>query len=228
MDKKRIFVVEDEEDILELIRYNLERQGYAVAGAPSGEEGLRAITADPPDAVLLDIMLPGLDGVEICRRLRAEPDTKRLPVVMLTARGEEEDIVKGLNAGADDYITKPFSPRVLAARLKALLRRNARTGGVENEEVRIHDLTIHAGRFEVRVQGRLVTLTPTEFRLLHYLAQRPGWVFTRNQILVAIHGQGYPVTDRSIDVQVAGLRKKLGDAGDYIETLRGVGYRFQE
>jgi two-component system phosphate regulon response regulator PhoB len=173
-------------------------------------------------------MLPGLDGIEVCRQLREQAETKRMPIVMLTARGEEEDIVKGLNAGADDYVTKPFSPKVLVARLKAVLRRNARVGGVESEEVRIHDITIHAGRHEVRVKGVPVTLTPTEFRLLHYLAQRPGWVFTRNQIVVAVHGYGYPVTDRSVDVQVVGLRKKLGEAGEYVETVRGVGYRFQE
>lgn len=228
MDKKRVFVVEDEEDILELVRHHLERQGYDVSSALSGEEGLQAITANPPDAVLLDIMLSGLDGIEVCRQLRGQAETKRMPIVMLTARGEEEDIVKGLNAGADDYVTKPFSPKVLMARLKAVLRRNARTGGAESEEVRIHDIVIHAGRHEVRVKGLAVTLTPTEFRLLHYLAQRPGWVFTRNQILVAVHGYGYPATDRSVDVQVMGLRKKLGEAGDYIETLRGVGYRFLE
>ncbi len=225
---KKIVAVEDEEDILELILYNLEKNGYDARGFISGEDGLRAIRKDPPDLVLLDLMLPGLDGIEVCKKIRENSSTRNLPIIMLTARGEEEDIVKGLQSGADDYVTKPFSPKVLMARIQAVLRRRPSDAMDANEIVRVHDLVIDPRRHEVLLNGESIELTSTEFSLLHYLAQRPGWVFTRDQIVVAIHGYDYPVTDRSIDVQVVGLRKKLGEAGDYIETVRGVGYRFKE
>ena len=237
MIKQSVLVVEDEEDIRELVSYNLLKEGYQVAGVASGEDALAAIASKPPDLVLLDLMLPGLDGLSVCRKLKADPQTDSIPVVLLTAKGEEADIVVGLNMGADDYITKPFSPKVLLARLRAVLRRAGTQPGSSAEEeeaeegaeiVEIRDLMIHPGRHEVFVRGGPVELTATEFKLLHFLAQRPGWVFTRQQILDGVHGDNYAITDRAVDVQVVGLRKKLGAAGSYIETVRGVGYRFKE
>jgi two-component system phosphate regulon response regulator PhoB len=228
MAKERIFVVEDEEDIQELIRYNLEREGYTVRGVTSGEAALAAIKDHPPDLVLLDIMLPGKDGLDICRTLKAEPKTRAIPVIMLTAKGEEADIVTGLELGADDYVTKPFSPRVLVARIRTVLRRLVTPAPDEGDVLRVHDVVIHPGRHEVRVGEESVELTFTEFRILTLLARRPGWVFTRTQIVDRVHGDDYPVTERSVDVQIVSLRKKLGSAGTYIETVRGVGYRFKE
>ncbi len=234
MLKQSVLVVEDDDDIRELVSYNLLKEGYQVAGVASGEDALAAIAAKPPDLILLDLMLPGLDGLSVCRQLKGNPATEPLPVVMLTAKGEEADIVAGLNLGADDYVTKPFSPKVLLARVQAVLRRAAadRAVGEEAEEpaetVEIRELTIHVGRHEVSVEGEPVELTATEFKLLHFLAQRPGWVFTRQQILDGVHGDTYAATDRAVDVQVVGLRRKLGPAGSYIETVRGVGYRFKE
>ncbi|MGQ9688711.1 MAG: response regulator [Desulfobaccales bacterium] len=228
MPKEHILVVEDEEDILELLRYNLTKEGFRVTGATSGEEALRAAKTLLPDLVLLDLMLPGIDGLEICRRLKQDSRTQHLPVVMVTAKGEEADIVTGLELGADDYLTKPFSPRVLLARVRAVLRRRSRAVPGDQEPIGIHGILIHPGRHEVVIAGEVVDLTATEFRLLHLLARRPGWVFTRAQIVQGVHGDDYPVSDRSVDVQVVGLRKKLGPAGHFIETVRGVGYRFKE
>jgi two-component system, OmpR family, alkaline phosphatase synthesis response regulator PhoP len=231
MAQKRILLVEDEKDIAELVRYNLAREGYEVTHAASGEEGLRLARAQPPDLMLLDLMLPGVDGLEVCRALKRHRATETIPIVMLTAKSEESDIVAGLELGADDYITKPFSPKVLVARVRTVLRRRARPAPQASEEtqaLQVHDLAIHPGRHEVRVGKTLVELTSSEFRLLWLLARRPGWVLTRNQIVNAIRGEDYPVTDRSVDVHVVGLRKKLGRAGEYIETVRGVGYRFKE
>lgn len=229
MSKARILVIEDEEDILALIQYNLIKAGYRVECVTSGEEGVAKATALHPDLVILDLMLPGINGFEVCRRLRAEPGTADLPVIMLTAKGEDADIVSGLEIGADDYLTKPFSPQVLKARIQAVLRRRGSAGPeFSGQPVAVHDLVVDPGRGKVLVAGREVELTLTEFRLLYLLAGRPGWVFTRTQIVDAIRGEGYAVTDRAVDVQVVGLRKKLGDAGSYIETVRGVGYRFKE
>ncbi|MFP3866710.1 MAG: response regulator [Desulfobacteraceae bacterium] len=228
MAKEHLLVVEDEEDILELVRYNLSREGFRITGVASGEEGLKAARSTAPDLVLLDLMLPGIDGLEVCRVLKHDVRTQHIPVVILTAKGEEADIVAGLELGADDYITKPFSPRVLVARVRAVLRRRAIEPPGDTSPLTIHGLTIHPGRHEVLVAGLPVELTVTEFRLLHMLARRPGWVFTRTQIINGVHGDDYPVSDRSIDVQIVGLRKKLGAVGNYIETVRGVGYRFKE
>ncbi len=228
MSHEKILVVEDEEEIRELVAYNLVKQGYRVIPAETGEEGLRLVRAETPDLIVLDLMLPGVDGLEVCRALKRDPDTEAIPLVMLTAKGEETDIVTGLELGADDYLTKPFSPRVLTARIRAVLRRKAEEPLDEQEELRIHDLKIHPGRHEVLVDGQPVLLTATEFRVLHVLAQRPGWVFTRYQIANSVHGGDYIVTDRSVDVQIVGLRKKFGAAAGYIETIRGVGYRFKE
>jgi len=226
--KETILVVEDEEDILELLRYNLAKEGYGVIGAATGEEALKAARERLPDLVLLDLMLPGLDGLEVCRRLQQEARTRRLPIIMLTAKGEEADIVAGLELGAADYITKPFSPRVLLARVRAVLRRRQTAVPAEAAALQVHELVIHPGRHEALAAGRPLELTGTEFRLLHILARRPGWVFTRAQIVSLVHGDDYPVSDRSVDVQVVSLRKKLGPYGKYLETVRGVGYRFKE
>ena len=228
MARERILVVDDEEDIAELVAYNLERNGYRVTCVASGEVALKSARANLPDLVILDLMLPGIDGLEVCRTLRRDTKTAHIPVVMLTAKGEEADVVSGLELGADDYVTKPFSPRILLARVRAVLRKSSPGPDTDVETLSIHDVVINPGRREVSVRGKSVDLTNTEFRLLHLLARRPGWVFTRNQIIDAVRGDGYPATDRSVDVQVVGLRKKLGPCGQHVETVRGVGYRFKE
>ncbi len=226
--KSRILIIEDEEDIRELVRYNLEREGFCVAEAESGEEGLKKISKKIPDLILLDLMLPGKDGMQICRELKQDEDTRGIPIVMMTARGEESDIVAGLELGAEDYIVKPFSPKVLMARVKTVLRRRASPEPADEAVLTIGDLMIHPGRHQVTVKGKPVDLTATEFGVLHLLARRPGWVFTRYQIVDAVHGEDYPVTERSVDVQIVGLRKKLKSAGKMVETVRGIGYRFGE
>ena len=228
MAGEHILIVEDEADIAELLEYNLERQDYDPQCVASGEEGLVQAREARPDLVVLDLMLPGLSGLEVCRRLKADPQTARIPIIMLTAKGEEEDIVAGFEAGADDYVTKPFRPKVLLARVKAVLRRGAHRRAREDEVMEIGDLEIHPGRHQVRVDGAPTDLTRTEFRILQFLASRPGWVFTRSQIVRAVHGDDYPVTGRSVDVQVAALRRKLGPAGGLIQTVRGVGYKMGE
>lgn len=233
MAKPSVLIVEDEEDIRELVRYNLFKEGWDCAGVATGEEALKSVRTKSPDVVLLDLMLPGMDGLTVCRRLKSDLATSSIPVVMLTAKGEESDIVQGLNMGADDYVTKPFSPKVLIARLQAVLRRAAVSEAEAGEEemgtrICVRDLVIDSGRHEVLVQGKPVELTSTEFRVLALLARRPGWVFTRQRILDGVHGQNYAITDRAVDVQIVGLRKKLGPAAEYLETVRGVGYRFKE
>ena len=228
MAKEKILVVDDEEDILELLRYNLLREGYNVSCAASGEEALRLAQSEIPDLLVQDLMLPGIDGLEVTKILKNDSRTRDIPIVMLTAKGEEADIVAGLELGADDYITKPFSPRVLVARVRAVLRRKVKEYKEETPVLRIHDIVINPGRHEVLVNDKPVQLTLTEFGILNYLARRPGWVFTRSQIMDGVKGEDYFVTDRSVDVQIVGLRKKLCNAGKYIETVRGVGYRFRE
>ena len=228
MSKETILVVGDEEDILERVTYNLKREGYRVLGTSTGEDGLRTARSASPDLIILDLMLPGLDGLEVCRLLKRDPMTEHIPVVMLTARSEEADIVAGLELGADDFIAKPFSPRVMLARLKAVLRRRNQSAPDDSSVVRFDDLVIDPRRHEVLVNDEPVQLTLTEFRILHCISRRPGWVFTRYQIVDRVHGKDYPVTDRSVDVQIVGLRKKLGSAAEHIETVRGVGYRFKE
>ncbi|WP_372809068.1 response regulator [Pontiella sp.] len=229
MEKIKILVVEDEAPIQELLQFNLERSKYRVKVVDSGEEALTVAAQFQPDLILLDIMLPGADGLEVCKRLKADPKTTRIPIIMLTALCEEADVVAGLELGADDYITKPFSPRVLLARVKAALRRIISAEPAVNRElISIHNISIDVARHKVEVDGQDVTLTYTEFKVLQLLALQPGRVFTRYQIVDAVHGEDYPVTDRSVDVQIVGLRKKLGDAGKIIETVRGIGYRFKE
>jgi two-component system phosphate regulon response regulator PhoB len=228
MAKEKILVVDDEEDILELVRYNLTREGYQVTGTLSGEAALKKARTEAFDLIVLDLMLPGIDGLEVAKKLKANEKTQAIPIVMLTAKGEEADIVTGLELGADDYITKPFSPRVLIARVRTALRRQTRKPDDDTSVIQIHDLEIHPGRRTVLAEGQPIELTYTEFQVLYILARRPGWVFTRGQIVDAVRGDDYPVTDRSVDVQIVGLRKKLGAHGKYIETVRGVGYRFRE
>ena len=225
---EKILVVDDEEDIRELVRYNLAREGYQVTTVGSGEEALKQAGAKLPNLIVLDLMLPGIDGFDVCRQLKSDPRTAHIPIVMLTVKGEESDIVVGLELGADDYITKPFSPKVLLARLKAVLRRREKEPIGESDVMTIGDLTIHPGRHEVLVQGKPVKLTSTEFRILHLMARKPGWVFTRFQIVDAARGENIAVTDRSVDFHITSLRRKLGPCSDYIETVWGVGYRFKE
>ena len=228
MAKERILVVDDEEDILELVRFNLAREGYPVMCTTSGEEALKIARKEHPDLIVLDLMLPGIDGLDVAKVLKNDPKTRDIAIVMLTAKGEEADIVTGLELGADDYIAKPFSPRILVARVKAVLRRRVSEVPEDESVLNIHNLLIHPGRREVLVDGDQVQLTFSEFSILNFMAKRPGWVFTRSQIVDAVRGNDYAVTDRSVDVQIVGLRKKLGAAGKYIETVRGVGYRFRE
>ncbi len=228
MSRNRILIVEDDKDIRELMEYNLGKDGFDVNGVESGEEALEAVSREVPELVVLDLMLPGIDGFEVCRQLKGSEGTSHIPIVVVSAKGEESDIVAGLELGADDYITKPFSPKVLVARVRAVLRRRARQEPKEEDVLQVLDLTIHPGRREVVYEDERIELTNTEFKVLHLLARRPGWVFTRYQIVDRVHGEHYPVTERSVDVQIVGLRRKLGDAGEYIETVRGVGYRFRD
>ena len=229
MAREKILVVEDEEDILELIKYNLTKEGYQVTAVASGELAIDAARRVVPDLILLDIMLPGMDGLEVCRMLKRDPVTEKIPVVMLTAKGEESDIVTGLEIGADDYLPKPFSPKVVIARIRNLLRRKSRSDVDDTSTIKLKDLVIHPGRHEVLLKSKKIDLTFTEFRVLQFLARRPGWFSTRQQIVDAVRGEDYPVTDRSVDVQIVGLRRKLGTTyGALIETVRGVGYRFKE
>ena len=227
-----MLVVDDERDILELVKYNLDKEGYQVTTVASGEDALLATRTRLPDLIVLDLMLPGVDGLEVCRRLKADPKTSGIPIVMLTAKGDEADVVTGLELGAADYVTKPFSPKVLTARIRAVLRRGdaVEDGGAV---IRIKDLAIHPRRHQVTVADEPVDLTASEFRIVLFLAKRPGWVFTRQQIVDAAQGDDVFVnerfvTDRSVDVHMVSLRRKLGTAGAYIETVRGVGYRLQD
>jgi two-component system, OmpR family, alkaline phosphatase synthesis response regulator PhoP len=228
MAKARVLVVEDESDIRELIAYNLQKEGYQVTSLENGEDALSEVRTHPPDLMLLDLMLPGVDGLEVCKIMKAQPATAAIPVVILTAKGEEADVVTGLELGADDYVVKPFSPRVLAARIKAVLRRRKQNSVAEDQVIRHGDLLIHPGTREVVAAGQHVELSNTEFRILHHLARRPGWVFTRYQIVDVTQGENTPVTSRSVDVHVFSLRRKLGSCGNYIETVRGVGYRLRD
>jgi len=228
MSKAKILVVEDEADILELVSYNLEKSGYTVFRAKTGENGITIARTQLPDLIILDLMLPGIDGIEVCHKLKNEPITSSIPIIMLTAKIEDNDIVTGLEAGADDYIPKPFSPKILLARIKTMLRR-IKNSGKENvpEIISVHGITIDTVRHIVKINDHEINLSATEYAILKHLAQNPGWVFNRNQIIDAVRGGNYPVTDRSVDVQILGLRKKLGPKGEVIETVRGFGYRMR-
>lgn len=227
MSKRVVLTIDDERDLVELIRYNLEKEGFLVRAAYDGESGLSMALREPPDLVLVDLMLPGIDGLEVCRRLRADNRTSSIPLIMLTAKSGESDRVVGLELGADDYVSKPFSPRELTARIRALLRR---TTAVQEpaRELRRGALSVDLDRYEVRCGDEPVELTATEFRLLHFLASRPGRVFSRNELIDGVLGRDVEVLDRTVDVHVMALRRKLGKLGAMIETVRGFGYRFVE
>lgn len=227
MAKANILVVDDEEDIQELVKLNLEREGYGIITCGTGEQALKIATSKLPSLIILDLMLPGIDGLDVCKKLKNDPKTEHIPIIMLTAKGEEADIVTGLELGADDYITKPFSGKVLVARVRTVLRRMVEHIR-EKATIKIHDLIIDPARHQVLIKNKPIELTFTEFNILHTLAKRPGLVFTRYQIVDTIHGDNYIVTDRAVDVQIVSLRKKLGPYGKYIETVRNVGYRFKD
>lgn len=229
---KQVLIVEDEPEIADLIRFHVEREGLAARSVASGKLALDAVRHDAPDVVVLDLMLPDLDGLEVCRRLKQNPDTRGIPILMVSAKGEETDIVSGIELGADDYVTKPFSAKILIARLKNILRR----GEAGDSEVtpagrvtlRGGSLVIDAERHRVLCEGRPIELTVTEFGVLHHLASKPGFVRTRDQIIAAVHGKSTVLTSRTVDVHVTALRRKLGELSECIETVRGVGYRFAE
>jgi two-component system alkaline phosphatase synthesis response regulator PhoP len=226
--KQTILVVEDEEDLREIIIYNLEREGYQTVGVETGEQGLERARALKPDLLILDLMLPGMNGMDVCRHIRQNADTQAIPIIMISAKGEEADIVSGLELGADDYVAKPFSPRILLARVRSVFRRSQQVEVVDTSLLRIEGLIIDTRKHQLSIDDQPVDLTKSEFGILHFLASHRGWVFTRYQIVDAIRGDKYVVTERAIDVQIAGLRKKLDGYADLIETVRGVGYRFKE
>lgn len=231
MSKATILVVEDDPEIRELLGFSLGKEGWTLVLAATGEEGLARLPAANPDCVVLDIMLPGLDGLEVLRRIKAEPGRARLPVIMTTAKGEEADVVAGLELGADDYIVKPYSPKVLVARIRAALRRSVDLRShpfAAETKVEQGELALDAARHELRYRGERVELSASEFAIMEFLMRSPGWVFSRAQIIDAVKGRDYPVTDRSVDVQILSLRKKLGEGGELIETVRGVGYRLKD
>lgn len=226
MSKTRIVIVEDEPDILRFMSYNLKREGFRVFTASSGDEALELVKSKSPALVLLDLMLPGLPGEEVCRKLKSDPLTSHIPIIMVSAKGEESDIVIGLGIGADDYLHKPLRSRELTARVKAVLRRVSKERQ-DREEISLHGLTINSGRHEVRMNGELIDLTATEFRLLHQLALKPGHAFTREQLQNRVARGGAVMQSRSIDVHIRSVRRKLGEASDIIQTIRSVGYRLK-
>lgn len=230
-DKELILVIDDEPDICELLSVNLQKEGYDVITTNSGKDALELLEKHNFSGIVLDIMLPDLDGYEVCKKIKSKPEFTHIPVMMLSAKSEEFDVVLGLEIGADDYLTKPFSPRVLRARMKALLRLAQVSSEAEipsNHVTRVHQISIDSKKHEVIVEDELVPLTSTEFKVLSLLAKRPGWVFSRAHIVDSINGEDYAVTERSVDVQIVALRRKLKDAGSLIETVRGVGYRIKE
>lgn len=226
MAHEKILLIEDEKDILELIAFNLECSGYEVIKASNGEDGLKRAQNEEPDIILLDLMLPGMDGFDVCRELKQDKNTRRIPVIMLTARGEDSDIVSGLELGAEDYITKPFSPKILIARIRTVLRRS--DTNTQDELLNVNGILLDVSKHRVSIENRVIELSATEFDILKVLMVSPGWVFSRNQIINSVKGSNYPVTERSVDVQILGLRKKLKEKGQFIETVRGVGYRLRE
>jgi DNA-binding response OmpR family regulator len=226
---KKIAIIEDERDILEVLSYNLKREGFVVLAALDGEAGLAMVKHEKPDLVLLDLMLPGMNGVEICSSIKNDTELHNTLVIMVTAKGEESDVVLGLGVGADDYVSKPFSPKELVARVKAVLRRGTLLDlNPENEKIEYGDLCIDTQKYEVLVKGQEVKLTATEFRILHYLSSHSGRVFSREQLLNKALGDASIVVDRNIDVHIRGIRKKLAIQPPLIETIRGIGYRFKD
>lgn len=226
MAKETILIVEDEKDIIEMIEYNLQKEGYTTVSVLTGEDALPAAKRENPDLIILDLMLPGIDGFEVCKKLKSNELTSQVPIIMLTAKSREADKVAGLELGADDYITKPFSPRELTARIKAVLRRGEPVPARRKIEKGI--LSVDSVKHKVLVNGKEVSLTHTEFKLLEFMAHRPGVVLSRDKLLDGVFGYDSAVYDRTIDAHIKSLRKKLGKARDYIETVRGAGYRFKE
>jgi two-component system phosphate regulon response regulator PhoB len=226
MPHEKILVVDDERSILELLQYNLEKNGYRVDAVETGEEAIASVKASIPDLIVLDLMLPGIDGLEVCKILKNNSRTSHIPILMLTAKGEDTDIVSGLELGADDYVTKPFSVSVLVARIRAVLR--SKSPKTTTGAITIDELTINPDKHEVTFAGKLIELTHAEFALLHLLAAHRGRVFTRKQVIDALWGDEKVVTERSVDVQIVGLRKKLGPAARDIQTVRGIGYKFRD
>lgn len=226
MSKGRIFYVEDDEDTQEMVKYNLEKYGFQVDCEANGEKALSRVKQKKPDLLLLDVMLPGMDGLSLCNELRRDRDTRQIPIIMVSARSEEADIVAGMEVGANDYITKPFSPKVLLAKIRAGLRHYVQQIEEDTQRIVRGPLTIDYERHLVTLEDREIKLTLSEFKLLHFLAKRPGYVFSRYHIVDAVRGENYHVTDRSVDVQMTGLRKKLGKHAGLVETVRGFGYRF--
>lgn len=229
MAEKTIVIIEDEPDILEVLSYNLKREGFKVVAALDGDTGLALVKKEKPDLVILDLMLPGMDGIEVCSMIKNDSELLNTLVIMVTAKGEESDVVLGLGVGADDYVSKPFSPRELVARVKAVLRRGRLIdANTDVEKIEFGDLVIDTGKYKVMVKGEEVKLTATEFRILFYLASHAGRVFSREQLLNKALGDSTVVVDRNVDVHIRGIRKKLAIQPPVIETIRGVGYRFQE
>ena len=228
MTKYTIVVIEDEPDIIEVISYNLKREGFQVVKAERGDEGLNQVRKKSPALVILDLMLPGMDGLSVCQQIKSDPLTQDIPIIIVSAKGEESDVVIGLGLGADDYLAKPFSPRELLARVKAVLRRGAVMHDKDKERILIKKLSIDAMRHEVKISDELIDLTATEFKILYQIARQPGRAFTREQLLNRVIGEGVIVIDRNIDVHIRSIRKKLNGYGDMIQTIRGVGYRFSD
>jgi two-component system phosphate regulon response regulator PhoB len=228
MSKEVILIIEDDPDIQELLSHTMSREGWKILQVKTGEDGLKIIKTKKVNCILLDIMLPGMDGLKVLKKIKEIEQCKAIPVIMATARGEEADIITGLELGADDYVVKPYSPKILIARIRVALRRQEEGGHIQSVSVwQQGELKLDAARHTAYYGDKQLDLFATEFALLKHFLSNPEIVFSRNQIISAIHGPDYPVTDRSVDVQILGLRKKLGDAGDMIETIRGVGYRFR-
>ena len=226
MSKIKITLIEDEPDIVEVMSYNLRREGFRVVAEVRGDEGINQVRKQSPDLVILDLMLPGIDGLSVCQQIKSDPLTQDIPIIIISAKGEESDIVIGLGLGADDYLAKPFSPRELVARVKAVLRRGDIRRIEQDERILIEQLLIDVVRHEVRIANVPVSLTVTEFKILQHIASHPGRAFTRDQLLNRVTGKGVVVVDRNIDVHIRSIRKKLKGYGEKIQTIRGVGYRF--
>ena len=226
MLKRKIVVIEDEPDIVEVISYNLKREGFQVIASARGDEGLNQVRNQSPALVILDLMLPGSDGLSVCQQIKSDSLTQDIPIIIVSAKGEESDIVIGLGMGADDYLAKPFSPRELIARVKAVLRRGAVTLAEQSDRILIGELKIDRVRHEVKISDEPISLTATEFKILYQMASQPGRAFTREQLLNRVVGDGVVVVDRNIDVHIRSIRTKIKEYSLMIQTIRGVGYRF--
>ena len=226
MGKTKILIIEDDRAIVDMLEYNLQEAGYETVSALNGEDGIALAARERPDLIILDIMLPIIDGFEVCRMLKNDNAVAHIPIIILSAKSQEADKIVGLELGADDYVTKPFSPRELIARTRAILRRGQ--GQPADSRIKRGDISIDSTRHKVTVGSEEISLTFTEFKLLEFMARRPGVVFSRAQILDAVSGEDTMVYDRTVDAHVKSLRQKLGTAKDYVETIRGAGYRFRE